>query len=138
MLEGLIMRSLLLAGTAAGLMVLGTVGVANADNMNVPSNSPYAVMGGPSEMAGATATVRCADGSYAYSGLDCGITEGRSAFVAPDYYDGDSSFVDPGYGGYGYGGPVGGFGGGRHFGGGYFGGGGAGHFGGGHGGGRNK
>jgi len=106
--------------------------------MNVPSNSPYAVMGGPSQIAGGTATVRCGDGSYAYSGQGCGITEGRSAFVGLDYYDGGSGFVDPGYGDYGYGGPVGGFGGGRHFGGGHFGGGGGGHFGGGHGGGRDK
>jgi hypothetical protein len=128
--EGLIMRNLLLAGAAASLMLFGAAGAANADNANVPANSPYAVMGGgalPSPYAYP---------AYGYDqDQDPALVEGRSAYVDPNYDDEGPAYVDPGYGRYIYGGPIGGFGGGRHFNGGHFGGG---HFGGGHFGGRNK
>ena len=38
------MRNVLMCGTAGLLLTFGAVGVANAENPNVPSYSPYAIM----------------------------------------------------------------------------------------------
>jgi hypothetical protein len=128
------MRNLLMAGTAAGLMLFGTIGAANASNPNVPSWSPYALM----SVSPAPAHNNYSDsqGGYGYDqGSGDGVIEGRSAYIDPDYaYDEGPDFIDPGYddfgyGGFGYGGYGGSFGRGGHFGGGHLGGG---HFGGGH------
>jgi hypothetical protein len=113
--EGMIMRNLLLAGTA-GLFV--ALGAANA--YAVPQNSPYATMVPPGAVDG-----YAPDDSPVYGAplLADPMVEGRSAYVDPD-----SDYVDPGYGygyGYGYGGPAyfGGGGGGFYHGGGHHGGG---------------
>jgi hypothetical protein len=132
--RSILMRNLLLAGTAASLMMLGAVGTASADNPNVATSSPYAVMGGaPAPMPYSAPAY---GQGYGYDQVpDDGMIEGRSAYIDPDYaYDEGPDYIDPGYGyygGFGYGGYGGGFGRGGHFGGGHFGGG---HFGGGHGG----
>jgi hypothetical protein len=122
------MRGLLLAGTA-GLFL--SFGAANA--YAVPPNSPYATMVPPDAVDGYSQNgAAYPDQSYGYGDPDSsGMIQGRAAFVDPDYGYDDPGYVDPGYGYYGYPGPVGGFnfGGGRggHFSGGHFGG----HFGGG-------
>ena len=76
------MRSILMAGTAGLFLVLGA-GYANADNCEVPYNSPYRTMGAWSSA--------CGD----YGGPTYGsIVEGRSAYVDPDY---DPGYVYPDY-----------------------------------------
>ena len=108
--EGPTMRSILMAGTAGLFLILGG-GYANADNCDVPYNSPYRTMGAWSS--------ECGD----YGGPTYGpMVEGRSAYVDPDYdypdygdaypYDGGGFY----YGGGWEGGRAGNFGHG-HFGG---------------------
>ena len=63
------MRNLLMAGTAGLLLALGAVGAANADNPNVPSYSPYAIMGPGAASSPMPWVV---------------VTEGRSAYVEAD------------------------------------------------------
>ena len=123
------MRNLLLAGSAGLFLALGA-----ANAYAVPQNSPYATMVPPGAVDGYTSygTPVYPDQTYGYEDANpSGAVEGRAAYVdSDDGYDG-SGYVDPGYGYYGYPGPIGGFnfGGGRggHFSGGHFGGG---HFGG--------
>ena len=70
--EGLALRNILMAGTAGLFIVLGA-GYANADNCDVPYNSPYRTMGAYSAYCG----------DYGYPNGP--MVEGRSAYVDPDY-----------------------------------------------------
>jgi hypothetical protein len=110
------MRNLLLAGTAGLFLAIGA-----ASAYAVPQNSPYATMVPPDAVDGYSGSYGEQGPIYADPGYD-GMTEGRAAYVDPEYANDDPGYVDPGYG-YGYAAPVGGL---------YFGGGNGGHFHGGH------
>jgi hypothetical protein len=68
----MVMRNLFFAGTAGLMLACGAIGVANAANPNVPSSSPYAIMGFD------TATLNAAPRRDA-------IVEGRAAYIDSDY-----------------------------------------------------
>src|ERR1700744_2192334 len=101
------MRNLLMAGAAAGLFI--ALGAANA--YAVPQNSPYATMVPP----GAVDDY----GQAPDSGYYAAPVEGRSAYIDPDYDNGDDYYYGGDYSP-DYGAPVVGVG--------YYGVGGGGHF----------
>jgi hypothetical protein len=94
------MRNLLLAGTAGLFLSLGA-----ATAYAVPQNSPYATMVPPDAVDGYVADNGLSNGCQGYvQDVGCppaGMTEGRSAFVDPEYAYGGWGYTDPGFGYYG-------------------------------------
>ena len=77
------MRRLMLTGAAGLLLTLGAIGAANAENPNVPSFSPYAIMAYDSGPAPTAAPVEHRSAAVAAAYGDAALPNGNVPSFSP-------------------------------------------------------